>query len=173
MIKPMELLSEIEKRKTVINFSDREIEQPVLDRILDAGRLAPSAKNRQPWRFIVIRDKSLKNKIRDVSYGDDRFSQAPVAVAVCTTNIDYKMPNGELSYPIDISFATSFMMLQAEHEDIGSAIITTYQEDKVKNILTVPYSMKVVMILLLGYSGERETHNIRLPKERVVAYNHW
>ncbi len=169
----MELLSEIQSRKTVRSFLPEPIEENSLDRILDAGRLAPSAKNRQPWRFIVIQDRELKEKLKEAAYGDERFEQAPAAVAACTTNIGYKMPNGELSYPIDISFAVSYMMLQAEHEKLGTALITTYQEDKIKNLLTIPYTMKVVMILLIGKPVQDHNQSVRLPKNRVVAYDHW
>ena len=169
----MKLLSEIQNRKTTREFTQDKVDEQSISRILDAGRLAPSAKNRQPWRFVVIQDQKLKEAMKDAAYGDERFSRVPVAVAACTTNIGYRMPNGELSYPIDLSFAVSFMMLQAEHEGLGSAVITTYPEDKMKNLLSIPYSMKVVMILLLGHKTENEEQNIRLPKNRVVAYDHW
>lgn len=169
----MELLSEIQNRRSVKEFSPEEVDESSLNRILDAGRLAPSAKNRQPWRFIVIKDNEKKEAIKNASHGDDRFTQAPVAIVACTTNIGYRMPNGELSYPIDISFAVSFMMLQAEHENLGTTVITTYQEEKIKNLLTIPYSMKVVMVLLIGHKRDESDPNVRLPKNRVVAYDHW
>lgn len=170
---PMELLSEIRNRKTVREFTSQEVGEEALERILDAGRLAPSAKNRQPWRFVVIRERGTMDRLQEFAYGDERFSQAPVAVAACTTNIGYRMPNGELSYPVDMSFAVSFMMLQAEHEGLGSAVLTTYREDQIKNLLTIPYSMKVVMILLIGGRPEGADETQRLPKNRVVAYDHW
>ncbi len=169
----MELLSEIQNRQTVKTFLSDPVDERSLDRILEAGRLAPSAKNRQPWRFIVMQDRELKEKMKEAAYGDERFCQAPVAIAACTTNIGYRMPNGELSYPIDLSFAVSHMMLQTEHEQLGSALITTYREDQVKNLLTIPYSMKVVLILLIGHYEKGEDLKDRLPKNRVVAYDHW
>jgi len=169
----MELLSEIQNRATIRQFSQRPVEKEALERILDAGILAPSAKNRQPWRFIVLTDPQIKETLKDAAYGDERFVQAPVAIAACTTNIGYRMPNGELSYPIDIAFAVSFMMLQAEHEQLGTSLITTFQDDVVKNLLTIPYSMKVVMFLLTGYPESRPDREVRLPRNRVVAYDHW
>jgi nitroreductase len=129
---------------------DSSVPEDSLDRILEAGRVSPSAKNRQPWRFVVIKKSQIKEKIKAVSYGDERFSQAPLIIAVCTTNIGYRMPNGELAYPVDITFACSFMMLQAEHEGLGTAVITTFNGEDVKKILTIPHSMKVVMMLLIG-----------------------
>ncbi len=169
----MELLSEIHNRSTAKEFSEGAVDEASVHRILKAGRMSPSAKNRQAWRFLVIQDREMRKKMMEASYGDERFLQAPLAIAACTTNIGYRMPNGELSYPVDISFAVSFMMLQAEHENLGSAIITTFQQDKIKNLLTIPYSMKVLMILLIGQKGEISEQKVRLPENRVVAYDHW
>ncbi|QEN09863.1 nitroreductase [Oceanispirochaeta crateris] len=169
----MEILPEIKNRMTSRSFQNIPIPDETLERILNAGRLAPSAKNRQPWRFIVLTDPEIKEQLKQSAYGDERFSEAPVVIAVCTTNIGYRMPNGELSYPMDLSFAVSFMMIQAEHEKLNSAVITTYQEDEVKNLLTIPYSMKVVMMLLIGKAVENSDKEIRLPMNRVVSFDHW
>ncbi len=169
----MKLLPEIHNRVTADSFLDDPIPEESLKRILDAGRIAPSAKNRQPWRFIVLQDATMKEQLKELAYGDERFSQAPVVIAACTTNIGYKMPNGELSYPIDLSFAVSFMMLQSVHEGYGSALITTYRESEVKNLLTIPYSMKVVMMLLIGRTEVSEEKEARLPMNRVVSFDHW
>ena len=169
----MELLPEIKNRVTANTFEDQRIDDESLQRILDAGRIAPSAKNRQPWRFIVLTDPEIKEKLKHSAYGDERFTDAPAIIAACTTNIGYRMPNGELSYPIDLSFAVSFMMIQAEHENLGSALITTYREDEVKNLLTIPYSMKVVMMLLIGKVIKNNDKESRLPMNRVVSFDHW
>jgi nitroreductase len=84
------------------------------------------------------------------------------------------MPNGQLSYPIDISFAVSQMMLQAVHEGLGTCVVTTFDEAAVQEVLTVPYSMRVVMLLLVGYAAEGEPgFHDRLPLERVISYEHW
>ena len=101
------------------------------------------------------------------------MAQAPVIISACTTNVDYRMPNGQFSYPIDLTMAVSFMMLQAASEGLGSCVITTYDEQEVKDILTVPYSMRVVMLLLVGYPSEKPFPTQRKPLERIVSYNHW
>jgi len=169
----MKLLPEINNRVTADSFLNKPVSEESLNRILDAGRNAPSAKNRQPWRFVVLQDPIIREKLKEMAYGDERFTQAPVVIAACTTNIDYRMPNGELSYPIDLSFAVSFMMLQSVHEGLGSALITTYRESEVKNLLTIPYSMKVVMMLLIGMVEETTDKVTRLPMNRVVSFDHW
>lgn len=170
----MELLPCIENRVSIRKFADKPVDKQVLYRILDAGRKAPSAKNRQAWRFIAVLEKDIKNRIQEAAFGQEHVSQSSAVIAACTTNIDYKMPNGQLSYPIDLSFAVSFMMLQTEAEGLGSCVITTYDEREVKDILTIPFSMRVVLLFLVGHPEERPP--IASPRKafnKVVSYNHW
>lgn len=169
----MELLPEIQNRQSIKSFSTKPIEEMKLNRIIEAARIAPSAKNRQPWRFIIINDEDLRKKIQNASFGQDYVGQAPIIIAAASTNIDYRMPNGQLSYPIDIAIAVSFMMIQAEHEELGSSVVTTFDEREVKELLTIPYSMKVVMLLLLGYPESRPLKVLRKPIEQISSYNHW
>ena len=169
----MALLPIIEKRRSIKRFKPAPVEKGKLDRILEAGRLAPSAKNRQEWRFVVIQKDSLRQRIKEAAFGDDKVGQAPVILALCTTNIEYTMPNGQLSYPIDLAFAAAFMTLQAEAEGLGSCCHTTFDEQMVRDLITVPYSMRVVLLLLIGYPEEIPEPASRKPLRRIVAYDHW
>ncbi len=169
----MEILDVIRSRSTAKSFTAGPIDLQAVDRILEAGRLSPSAKNRQTWRFIAVCREDLKKNLSESCYGDQRLLDAGCVIALCTTNIQYTMPNGQLSYPLDMAFAASFMMLQAEHEGLGSALLATYDERSVKDLLTVPHAMRVVMLLAVGNSSEKQEYKDRLPKERVISYDHW
>lgn len=169
----MEILEEIRNRSTARSFDGGSVDEKALERILEAGRLAPSAKNRQPWRFIAVRRDDAKKTLSDACYGDSRLTEAGCVIAVCTTNIQYNMPNGQLSYPLDTAIAVTFMMLQAEHEGLGTSILATYDETAVKDLLTVPHAMRVVLLLALGNCSEKATYTDRLPKNRVISYDHW
>jgi nitroreductase len=169
----MGLMPEIERRTSVREFAPRPIDEAHIRRIMEAGRRAPSAKNRQAWRFIVIQDADTKARIKDAAFGQEAVGSAPALIALCTTNIEYRMPNGQLSYPMDLSIAASFMILQAVHEGLGTCPVTTFQEEEVKSILTVPHSMRVVMLLAVGYPVSKGEATNRLPVDRVVSYDHW
>lgn len=169
----MGLLPEIEGRASVRNYTDQPVDQAQLDRIIEAGRLAPSAKNRQSWRFVIIEDTDVRSGLRDAAFGQDYVADAPVVIALCTTNIEYTMPNGQLSYPIDLSMAASFMMLQAQHEGLASCLVTTFREEDVKSLLTVPHKMRVVMLLTIGHARNPGQRATRLPIKRIVSHNHW
>ncbi|MBN2532228.1 MAG: nitroreductase family protein [Spirochaetales bacterium] len=169
----MDVMREIVQRKSIRKFKPDKIDDDKVDRILEAGRLAPSAKNRQQWRFIVIQDKAIREKIKNAAYGQEYIEQAPVLIAACTTNIEYRMPNGQLSYPVDLSFAAAFITLQAVHEGLGTCCITTYDEQAVKEILTVPHAMRVVMLIGIGVSDEEPEKTPRKSIKKIVSYNHW
>lgn len=169
----MSLLPEIENRQSIKSFSDKPVPKEKLANILEAGRRAPSAKNRQPWRFIVIDAPELRKKVETAAFGQEHVGQAPVIIAACTTNIDYLMPNGQISYPIDIAISVSFMMVQAQAEELGTCIVSTYDEQEIKDILTVPYSMRVVMLLLVGYPEEIPFPVQRKSLKRISSNNHW
>lgn len=169
----MALLPEIDKRASVRSFTDEAVSEEELTRILEAGRIAPSAKNRQAWRFVVIQRPDMRQRVQEAAYGQEYVGQAPVIIALCTTNVEYKMPNGQLSYPVDLGIACSFMMLQAVHEDLGTCVVTTFEEQDVKSLLTVPYQMRVVMLLAVGHPADSTVRADRLPIDRVVSYDHW
>ncbi len=172
----VELLPEIVNRRSVRTFSNAPVDPHKLERVVEAGRRAPSAKNRQAWRFIVVRDEQTRKEIEDASYGQSYVGEASAIVAICTTNIDYKMPNGQLSYPLDSGIAAAFMMLQAEHEGLGTCPVTTFREDEVKSLLSVPYKMRVVLLIAVGVPVDGQTPSVpseRLPWDRVVGWEHW
>lgn len=170
----MQLMDEIKNRTSVRNFLPTPIGKNTVLRILEAGRLAPSAKNRQAWRFIAIQKEDMRKKIQQAAYEQEYVGRAPLIIAGCTTNIEYKMPNGQLSYPIDISIAMTQMMLQAVHEGLGTCFVTSFDEEQVKYHLTVPYSMRVVALLLAGYPAEKhEIYHDRYPLERIASFDHW
>ncbi len=169
----MEILPEILNRKSIRQFSAKAVGKEPLHRIMEAGLKAPSAKNRQEWRFIVVMKEELRKRLQDAAFGQEHVGQAPAVIAACTTNIDYRMPNGQLSYPLDITFALSFMMLQAVHEGLGTCCVSTFDEQEAKEILTIPFSMRVVMLLLVGHPAGKSEPVGRKPFKRSVSFDHW
>lgn len=171
----MDVLPEILLRRSVRSFSPRPVEKDQVERILEAGRLAPSAKNRQEWRFVVVQKKESRERIQEAAFGQEHVGQAAAIIAVCTTNIDYRMPNGQLAYPIDLAFAAAQMTLQAVHEGLGACCVTTYDEQQVRDILTVPFSMRVVLLLLVGHPRDPRASEPgpRKTLKQVSSREHW
>jgi len=169
----MDVMPEILQRRSVRSFTADPVEKDQLERILEAGRLAPSAKNRQEWRFVVIQKKDVRERVKEAAFGQEFVGDAPVVIAVCTTNVDYRMPNGQLSYPVDLAFAASHILLQAVHEGLGTCCVTTFDEQELKELLTVPFSMRVLMLLLIGHAQDMPDQTSRKSLKQLVAKDHW
>ena len=98
----MEVMDALKGRQSVKNYLSTPVETEKLNRILEAGRLAPSAYNHQYRRFIVVTDPALKKEIREKAGTQPMVEQAPALIVYCATeDIDFTMPNGEKPYPID------------------------------------------------------------------------
>lgn len=167
------ILPLIENRFSINEFLPKPISKRIIQNIIVAGQLAPSAKNRQAWRFIAVTDKPVLKKISKACFEASAVKSAPLIIVLCTTNINYKMPNGELSYPIDIGVALSFMMLQAQYNNLGSCPMSTYNHHEIVRVLSVPYSMRAAMILAVGHPTVAERFRTRLPRTRISSHNHW
>ncbi len=93
--------------------------------------------------------------------------------AVVKSKLERILRAGQLSYPIDIAFAASSMILQATKEQLGSCVVTTFDEQEIKDLLNIPYGMKVVLLILLGYALEESEPTTRKTLKRIVSYDHW
>ncbi len=181
MIKDTELLDLINKRQSDRAYIEKTIEKEKLERILEAGRLAPSACNAQPWSFIVIDDLELKNKIADCTsskvLGMNHFTkQAPVHVAIVEENANFTSNAGSVikgkHFPlIDIGIAAEHICLQAAAEGLGSCMLGWFDESKVKKLLHIPKSKRVPLIITLGYPEGETREKRRKNIKDIVKYN--
>lgn len=162
----MTVLDIIKKRQSVRKYQDRPVEEEKLNLILEAARLAPSSSNSQPWHFVVVKNKDLRAKLeRAVPLGvaaiNKFMEEAPVVIVGCVTpNFFQKVSSmlGRENHWIDVSIAMEHMVLEAEELGLGTCWIGWFDEGKVKKLLNVPRTAKVVAMLALGYSKEGGTH---------------
>ena len=154
----------IRTRREIRDYLEKTITQECIDQILEAGRLAPSSKNSQPWHFIVIRDKETLSRISDLTPTGKHIARAPVAIAIVME--DAKLPE------IDGARAGQNMILAAWSLGVGSCWVTNFYEDGVKDLLGVPQRMKLVTVLPFGYPTEPKTtrQKLRKPIGEIVHY---
>ena len=165
------VLEAIRKRQSVRSYQDKEIPQEILQQILEAGRLAPSAKNTQSWKFIVVKDKDLRKKLVSACKNQKFVGEAPVVIAGCGTCPDYIMTCGEHAYSIDLAIALDHMSLEAASLGLGSCWIGAFYQDQVKEILGVPEGVRVVNLLTLGYPEKLGLKTRRKPLSEIVCYD--
>ena len=164
-------LEAIKKRQSVRSYQDKEIPEEILQQILEAGRLAPSACNNQPWKFIVVKDKKLKEKLITACKNQNFVGEASVVIVGCAINPSYKMGNGEYSYTIDLAIALEHMSLEAASLGLGTCWIGAFYQDQVKEILGVPEDVRVVALMPVGYPKELGSKTGRKPLSEIVCYN--
>ena len=183
MIDGKDTLDLVTSRQSVRKYSDRLLEKEKLDRIIEAGRMAPSACNAQPWKFIVVTDPELVLKIAEAAsaklIGMNSFvAQAPVILVIVrekpnmSSKVGATIKNKDYSL-IDIGIATENICLQAKAEGIGSCIIGWFDERMIRKILYIPKSKRVELIITLGYSLSEKREKKRKPSEEIVSYNRY
>ena len=169
----MDVSEAIRKRRSIRKYQARKVENDKIERVLEAGRLAPSAKNLQEWRFIVVRDDGRRRRLAEAAKGQTFVGEAPVVIAACATMTDYVMTCGQLTYPIDLAIAVEHMVLAAAAEGLGTCWIGAFYEEEVKKVLNVPPQVRVVALLPLGYPDESPAPRPRKEMEEIVAFETW
>jgi nitroreductase len=164
----MNVLDAIRQRRSIRAFEDRTIEEDKLLRVLEAGRLAPSAKNRQEWRYVLVRDKDLRRKLAVACNNQYFIAEAPVVIVGCATMTDYVLSCGQPAYTIDVTISMDHMTLQAVEEGLGTCWIGSFQEDEVKRLLNVPAEMRIVEVMPLGYPKFQPGSKPRIGLDKIV-----
>jgi nitroreductase len=168
----MDLMQAIRARRSIRNFLDKYVEEELLLAVLEAGRLAPSARNMQDWRFIVVRDAATRSLLAKAARDQQFVGQAPVVIAACGTS-DLVMTCGQPAYAIDVAIALDHMTLAAAAFGLGTCWIGAFYEDLVKEILGVPPEIRVVALLPLGYPAEEPEPRPRKSLDEIMAREHW
>jgi nitroreductase len=176
-----EMLELITGRQSDRKYRDVPVEREKIERILEAGRISPSACNAQPWKFIVVDDAQLKTKIAKAAaaklIGMNVFiNQAPLLIVVVrekpnfSSKVGATIKNKDYSR-IDIGIAAENICLQAKAEGLGSCMVGWFDEPLLKKLLSIPRSKRVELIITIGYSQSEQREKRRRPISEVVSYN--
>ena len=171
----METWDAIRARRNVREYTSESISDADLDRIAEAGWRAPSAKNRQPWDFIIVTDKDVLPELSTVWMGAGHIARAAAAIIfVIAVPADERR---KVTDQYDIGQATMAMMLAATDLGIGTGHSSVGYQDKARAILGVPDDYLVAYMLGVGYPADRPLAPIRKPSRRpfdeVVHHGHW
>jgi nitroreductase len=170
----MDVLDVIRTRKSVRKYLNKAVEEDKLLAILEAGRLAPSASNRQEWRFIIVKDRETKKKLAEAANSQRFVAEASVVIVACAETDEHVMRCGQACYPIDVAIALDHITLAAVNLGLGTCWIGAFDENKVKQILDIPAEIRVVTLLPLGYPADSSVaKKKRLPLNEIVKYEHW
>lgn len=169
----MDVMDAIKSRYSVRSYKNKQIEEDKLLRVLEAGQLAPSARNLQEWRFVVVQDKEKIQRLMAAAKNQRFVGEAPVVIAACAETNYYLMSCGQFAYPIDVAIAVDHMTLAAVEEGLGTCWIGSFFEEQVRDILNIPKRIRVVQLLTLGYPDDSIGLKKRKPLNETVMYDEW
>ena len=169
----MPLIKAIGKRYSVRAYDSRPVENEKLMTVLEAARCAPSARNTQEWRFLVVRGADARRKLAQAAFGQAFVAEAPVVIACCAIQSDYIMRCGHPAHLIDLPIAIEHMALQAVEEGLGTCWVGSFDEEQVKTILGIPAPVRVIQLLTLGYPRDTQRERNRLAIGEIVSFDTW
>lgn len=168
----MSVLEVIRKRYSCRAYQHKSVEPEKLQTILEAARLAPSARNFQDWRFVVVTESETRRQVAETTNRPDVFEKAGAIIAACS-NSDYVMRCGQAIGPIDVAIALEHICLQATELGLGTCWIGSFDPDKVRQILGIPDDIAVIELMTIGYPADSKPKPHREPMEKIVSFEKW
>lgn len=184
----MNVYEAIQSRKSIRSYDTKEIENEKLEKILEAGRLAPSWQNKQCWQYVVVKDKDTIGKLALksglISKSNFFIKDAPVVIVACANPNDSGHLNGQDYYLVDVAISFQQMMLEAWEMGIGSCWLGAFNEKKVREILNIPSKIKVIALSPFGYPKNKQSLYAKAIKtfagskkrkdlEKIVHWEKW
>lgn len=166
----MEVAEAIRKRQSIRAYEEKPVPEEKLNRVLEAARLAPSASNRQSWKFIVVKDAQRRQELGIAANGQSFVGEAPVIIAAVATEPKSIMTCEVPRYAVDLAIAIEHMTLAAVEEGLGTCWIGAFSQGRVKAILGVPEKYQVVTVLPLGFPRQEGRAKVRKPLNEIVCY---
>ena len=169
----MEFFEVLHSRRSIRKYENRMVEDDKLLKILDAVRLAPSARNRQPWHFIIITDPQVKRQVYEATKDQKSVLEAPVIIAAVGHPSDYVCSNGNIAHLVDLGIAGEHIALSAAALELGTCWIAAFFQDKMREALNVPDDAHIVALFTLGYPAEKPQPKERKPLSQIVHKDRW
>jgi nitroreductase len=164
----MDFFDVIKNRKSVREYSDKKIDKAIIEKIIDAGRLAATARNEQPWEFIITSDKKTMDKICAMCPNGPFIKDAPCLLAVFSKDTKY--------YLEDCSAATQNMLLAIEALGLGGCWVAGDKKDyaaEVGKIFGAPSGYRLVSMISIGYSKKPLGAKTKKPVKEMLHWEKW
>lgn len=180
----MDFFTLINKRESVRGYLDTQVEREKIIKIIEAARVAPSACNAQPWKFVVVNDKEITREVAKNLYepmiGLNKFAlTAPVFIVIVGEKRNLTSKMGELikkkDYTsIDIGIASEHICLAATELGLGTCMMGWFKEKEIKKLLNINKNKEIHLVISLGYYDEKEPRNkVRKPIEEILSFNEY
>ena len=173
----MDIFQVFRDRRSIRKYKDLPVEREMIEQILDAARLAPSWKDMQCWRFLVLTDAEKRAKVLeafpDDNPGKKAIAMAPVLIVVCADPRESGVENGIEYYIADTAIAFEHLCLAAHALGLGTCWMGWYDEAQVKSSLGIPDPIRIVGITPLGYPDQEPKARPRKALSEIVFFDEW
>ncbi len=179
------MIKEIEMRRSIRNYIDKQVENEKITELLESARLAPSGSNTQPWHYIVVKSEENRRKVMEASHNQKWMLTAPVFI-VCVADVrcrikedievylDDNSPQDEVKRIIrDTSISAGYMLLQANNLGLGVCWVAEFTQEEIRPVLNIPSDKYVVGVITVGYPNETPKARPRKKIEDIVHYEFW
>ncbi len=170
------LIGVMRQRRSVRRYTREPVSDGLLQRLLEAAQLAPSAGNLQARDFIVVRDLNMKHELAEAAYGQFFISMAPIVLVGCANIARSRTAYGqraELYAVQDVTIAASYLQLAAEATGVATCWIGAFDEQRVIRALGVPTDVRAVLMLPIGYPDERPSATPRMDRSLLTHNERW
>ncbi len=163
----MDVFTAIKTRRSIRKYKEVPVPKEQLMQVLEAGRIAPSAGNRQPWKFVVVTDPATRQKLVPACRNQAFIGQAGAVIVACVPDESMKW------HMVDVGIAVDHMTLAAHELGLGTCWIGAFEPDQVKEVLGIPAEVKVVCVLPLGVPDMTGTPRPRKQLEEAFVFERW
>jgi nitroreductase len=164
----LDAIEAIKTRRSVRRFEGKEVPKEIIEDLIDCGRLAPSGRGVHPWEFIVVTNKGARKRIADLTDYGKFIADAPVCIAVFCQDTKYYLEDG--------SAATENILIAANAYGLGSCWVAGDKKpycEAVRELLGVPEGYKLVSLIAIGYSAEKQGRKAKRPLQEVLHWERW
>lgn len=173
----MDIFQVVRDRRSIRKYKDTPVEVEKIEQILDAARLAPSWKNLQCWRFLVLSEEGNKRRVLEAfpesNPGTKAIASAPVVIVVCANPAESDVENGIPYFVADTSIAFEHLCLAAHALGLGTCWMGWYDEEHVKLSLGIPPDIRIVGITPLGYPDQEPKPRPRKELKEIAFFEQW
>jgi len=173
----LDIFQAFRDRRSIRKYKDTPVEREKIGKILDAARLAPSWKNLQCWRFLVLIDAGRRTKVLeafpDDNPGKKAIAMAPVLIVVCGNPAESDVENGIDYFVADVAIAFEHLCLAAHALGLGTCWMGWYNENRIKQALGIPADIRIIGITPLGYPDQEPKPRPRKELSEIVFYDEW
>jgi nitroreductase len=174
----MDFYEVIKTRRSVRSYKNQDVPEDKLRKVMNAARIAPSGNNKQPWKFIIIKDRKRKEEMATLCHGQSFIAQAPVLIVACGRDVGENRGGwmGDKSTVNDVTIAIDHLTLAARAEGLATCWIGAFDNSGIKKFLNIPGSVNVVALTPLGFPENENAFSpvsSRKQLDEILCYEKW